>query len=168
MAGMDKRAAAMAIAAAVALAAPVAQRFEGYVPRARPDPVGVQTYCYGETANVDPARIYSRDECASKLRKRMGRDYAPKILACVPGFAAPERRQAFAAAIDASYNAGPKAFCASRMAESFNAGRWAQGCAGFRGWYVTARDRRTGQRVRLPGLVTRRDYESAFCARAAK
>lgn len=163
MARIDPRIAAAAIAAAVAVSAPLAQKWEGLVLKARPDPVGILTGCYGETEDIDPSRIYSQDECATKLRKRMARDYAPPILACVPAFAKPEHRHAFAASIDASYNAGPVAFCKSPMAKAFNAGNWRTGCAAFKGWYVSARDRRTGVRKVYRGLVNRRLDESALC-----
>lgn len=153
-----------AIAAAVAIAAPFAEPREGLATRPYLDPARILTVCYGETEGVE-ARIYSRDECAAKLRKRMARDYAPPVLACVPGLAEPRRRFAFAAAIDASYNAGPAAFCRSAMARQFNAGRWAQGCAAFRGWYVTARVK--GRAVRLRGLVERREAEAKLCLRSA-
>jgi hypothetical protein len=72
----------------------------------------------------------------------------------------------FGALLDASYNAGWAAACKSRMAVSFRAGDWAQGCAGFKGWYVTARNRTTGQRIMLKGLVRRRDAEAATCSSA--
>lgn len=162
MARIDKRTgsaiAAAAIAAAVAIAAPFAEPREGFAPRPYLDPARIVTYCYGETEGVE-ARIYSRDECAAKLRRRMARDYAPKILSCVPRFADPSKRYAFAASIDAAYNAGPVAFCKSPMARHFNAGHWAAGCDAFPGWYVTARG------VRLRGLVARREGEAALCRR---
>lgn len=157
---------AAVIAAAVLIAAPLATHFEGYVSRARPDPVGIPTVCYGETENVDPTRIYSKDECAVKLRGRMARDYAPKLLAssCLPQLGDPLRRNVFGALLDAAYNAGPAAVCKSRMAVSIRSGDWGAACAGLVGWYVTGRDRRTGQRIRLKGLVLRREAEAATCS----
>lgn len=161
----DRAAAATAaIAAAVAVAAPLTESFEGYSARVYRDPGGVPTYCYGETKDPDPTRIYARTECAAKMRKRMARDFGPPILRCVPGFIEPRRRKAFAASIDAAYNAGPAGFCRSPMAQAFRAGRWAQGCAAFRGWYVTQRIR--GVPTRLRGLVKRRDMEAKLCAGA--
>lgn len=152
-----------AIAAAVLVAAPLATQFEGYVAKAKPDPVGIPTYCYGETEKVDPARIYAKSECAALLRKRMAADYAPKILDCLPALVEPQRRYVFAALIDAAYNAGPVAVCKSRMAVSIRGGSWAGACQGFTGWYVTAKDRRTGVRKELPGLVRRRKAEAGVC-----
>ena len=137
--------------------APITQRFEGYEARAEPDPVGILTYCYGETAHVNPALVYSKDECAILMRVRMQKAFAPPLLNCVPDFANPRNHFAFEASLDASYNAGPRAVCRSEAARNFNNGRWAAGCASFPGWYVTARGRP------LKGLVTRREDEDKHC-----
>lgn len=159
------KAIAIAIAAATAAAVPLAQKWEGYRGKAYLDPASILTQCYGEARDVDPSRIYSKDECAAKLRKRMAADYAPALIECVPGFIDLARTNQFAALLDASYNAGPAAACRSPMAREFRAGRWELGCEYFDGWYVTARDRRTGARVRLRGLVNRRLDEAALCRR---
>lgn len=157
--------AALIAAACLAIAPFTAQR-EGYVAKARPDPAGIPTYCFGETAHVDPVRIYSRDECQLLLRRRLARDYAPRIAACVPGVAAdPRRLPAFEAMIDASYNAGPGALCSSSIARLARAGQWAAACNRFAGWRDTARDRRTRIVHRYPGLVARRAAERALCLR---
>lgn len=157
------KAIAIAIAAATAAAVPIAQRWEGYRGQAYLDPANILTQCYGETRDVDPSRIYSKDECATKLRARMAKDYAPALIECVPGFIDLAHTNRFAALLDASYNAGPSAACRSPMAREFRAGRWDLGCEYFDGWYVTARDRKTGARVRLRGLVNRRIDEAALC-----
>jgi lysozyme len=150
---------------AVAIAAAFAEPREGMVAKARPDPAGIPTYCFGETEKVDPSRIYTRSECSVLLRKRLALDYAPKILACLPQLERSDRVNAFGAFLDASYNAGPVAVCQSRMAAAVRADNLAAACAGFRGWYVTARDRRTGKRILLNGLVSRREGEAALCGK---
>lgn len=127
------------------------------------DPAKIATQCYGETRNVDWTRIYSKDECAAKLRARMAADYAPKIAQCLPTVVNERRVHVLAALLDAAYNAGPVAVCKSRMADSIRAGNWRAGCDGFHGWFTTARDRKTGARVALRGLVLRRDAEAAMC-----
>lgn len=144
-------------AAVVASVAPLTQHFEGYRGKAYRDPVGILTQCYGETAHVRPDLIYSKDECAAKLRARMAADYGPKIVACVPDLANPLNRLAYGAAVDASYNAGPSAVCRSPFAKAFNAGRWDQGCSLMVGWYATAKG------VPLPGLTARRKAERDYC-----
>jgi lysozyme len=126
------------------------------------DPAHILTVCYGETQGIDQAKIYSNDECAIRLRKRLAEDYAPRIIACLPELT--ERRiKVFGALLDAAYNAGPVAVCNSRMARSIHAGDWAGSCNGFYGWYATARDRRTGKRIQLRGLEIRRQKEAALC-----
>jgi lysozyme len=155
-----------AICAAAALAClPLTQGSEGLRNRPYLDPAHILTVCYGETQGIDPARIYSTDDCAGRLRRRLAQDYAPRIAAanCLPQVATERRVKVFAALLDAAYNAGPVAVCNSRMARSIRAGDWGGGCNGFAGWYTTARDRRTGQRMPLKGLVTRRGKEAALC-----
>lgn len=126
------------------------------------DPAHILTVCYGETQGIDRAKIYSTDECAARLRKRLAEDYAPRILACLPEL--DERRiKVFGALLDAAYNAGPVAVCNSRMARSIHADDWAGACNGFYGWYATARDRRSGKRIQLRGLEIRREKEAALC-----
>jgi lysozyme len=124
------------------------------------------TWCYGETEGK-PLAIYTKDQCGNLLRERMARDYAPKLLApsCLPQLAEPERRHEFAALIDASYNAGPVAVCKSPMVQRMRADNWVGGCNAFEGWYTTARNRKTGQRIQLRGLVIRRQDEKRLCLR---
>lgn len=157
--------AAAVCAAAAAACLPLTQSSEGLRNRAYLDPAHVLTVCYGETEGVDPARIYSNDECAAKLRHRLAQDYATKIVAanCLPQLADERRVKVFGALLDAAYNAGPAAVCSSRMARAIRAGNWAAGCDGFYGWYTTARNRKTGQRIALKGLVIRRQKEAALC-----
>jgi lysozyme len=146
---------APAIIAACALCAALTASYEGLRTKPYRDPIGKMTVCYGETERE--MRVYTKQECADLLKQRQQSNYAPAILKCVPAFIDERRRNAFAASIDAAYNAGIAAFCRSRMAASFNAGQWKQGCEGFRGWYVLAAGKK------LPGLVKRREAERALC-----
>ena len=144
------------IAAAILLAAPLTASFEGLRTKPYHDPGdGRLTVCYGETERT--MRTYTADECKMLLRSREASDYAPKVWGCVPQIIT--RREAFAASVDAAYNAGVAAFCRSPMARKFNAGDWAGGCAAFQNWRVTG-----GGRV-LPGLVRRRAAEARLCAK---
>lgn len=126
------------------------------------DPAHIVTWCYGETQGK-PKDRYTSGECAALLENRLARDYAPRIAQCLPQVADERRIKVFAALLDAAYNAGPVAVCNSRMARSIRAKDWVGGCNGFYGWYATARDRRTGQRIQLRGLVIRRQKEAALC-----
>lgn len=153
VAPVDRRGAAIAAACAVCLTMTAA--FEGLRTKPYKDVTGTPTVCYGDT-EVE-MRAYTADECGALLRKRMARDYAPRLVDCVPAFIRPENRNRFAALIDFSYNAGWSAACRSRMARSFNAGRWTEGCNGFEGYYVTSKG------VRLRGLERRRIAEKGLC-----
>jgi lysozyme len=150
---------AAAIVAACALTAGVTASFEGLRTKPYYDPAHVQTVCYGETERE--MRNYTPGECLALLKDRQSADYAPAIAKCVPDFADERHRYAFAASIDAAYNAGIAAFCKSRMARAFNAGAWRQGCDLFAGWYATARI--NGKPTPLPGLQRRRSAERALC-----
>lgn len=161
-AGPSKGAVALAIAAACAVCVPLTARKEGLELKPYRDPAAILTWCYGETQGK-PLAVYTKDECGALLRRRMARDYAPKVLNCLPALAAADRRNEFAALIDAAYNAGPVAVCRSPMVARMRAGQWTAGCAAFVGWYETARNRRTGKRIRLRGLVIRRADEKALC-----
>jgi lysozyme len=153
---------AAAIAAACVVCLPLTAAKEGLELKPYKDPAAIVTWCYGETQGK-PLAVYTKDQCGAMLRERMGRDYAPKVLACLPGLAAPNRRHEFAALIDAAYNAGPVAVCRSPMVQHMRAGNWIAGCRAFDGWYTTARNRKTGVRVRLRGLVIRRADERDLC-----
>ena len=156
---------ALAIAAAVAVATPLAQRWEGFFGKAYLDPVKVLTQCYGETRDIDPSKIYSKDECATKLRTRLARDYAPVLAKCMPVLVSDDwaaYSNIFGALLDASYNAGPGRVC-DRFASSVNHGELLATCNGLPTWMITARDRRTGVRKVYRGLVNRRRDEAAVC-----
>jgi lysozyme len=151
-------------ATAAALCAPLTMRSEGVRLKPYLDPAHVLTVCYGETHNIDPALIYSANQCTTMLRKRLAEDYAPRILQCLPELWDQQHIKVFGALLDAAYNAGSVAVCRSRMAVSIHAGNWGAACDGFYGWYTTATDRRTGQHIKLKGLVTRRAKEAVLCS----
>jgi len=98
-------------------------------------------------------RSYSPAECLALLKDRQAANYAPAIAKCVPAFADQRHRYAFAASIDASYNAGISAFCRSRMARTFNAGSWQHGCDLFLGWYATARINGSDGLIDVPAML---------------
>lgn len=162
MADLSRKQKTGAIGGACILACALTATFEGLVTHPNPDPGNphLQQVCYGDT-EVE-MRVYTPEECQVLLEARQQRDYAPVVLRCVPGFADSRRRYAFAASIDAAYNAGTAAFCKSRMARAFNAGQWVAGCNGFRGWYTTA----NGKPFR--GLVRRREAERSLCLKGAR
>lgn len=155
--------AAALCAAAAATCVVLTQGSEGLRHKAYLDPAHILTVCYGETHGIDPAKIYSTDQCAELLRRKLASEYAPPILDCIPQLAEPQRVKVFGALLDAAYNAGPGAVCSSRMARSIKAGMWVTGCKGFYGWRATAHDRRTGKVIQLRGLTIRRAKEATMC-----
>jgi lysozyme len=146
---------AAAIAAACLVCVPITARIEHYVPKAKPDPVGILTGCFGERvdmSDLDPSRIYTRSECADRLRKHLEAEYAPKVAACLPQLTAPDRKNEFAAMIDASYNGGPAGVCSSAMARLIKANQWEaarQEYKGFRIGSVTPKPVKGAMAVRL-------------------
>lgn len=158
-----RNAAALACAAAATACLSLTQSSEGVVHKATPDPAHILSVCYGDRYDIDPAKIYSTDECAVRLRHKLATVYAPPILACLPQLGDPKRVLVFAAFLDAAYNAGPAGVCGSRMARLLTAGQWGLACQGFYGWRATALDRKTHQRIALRGLQIRRGKEAALC-----
>jgi len=147
-----------AIAAAVALAAPLSMKWEGLRTNPYRDPVGIATVCYGETAV--PMREYNKDECSAMLKVRQTRSFAPIVLSAAPSLS--QHPHAFAASIDFAYNVG--SFRDTSMARAFRAGQWAKGCDAFMLYRFTHRD---GKLVELPGLAKRRMEEKALCMKDA-
>lgn len=177
---------AVVIATAVAIAAPIAERWEGYAAKPYLDPARIKTYCYGETdlAKLIAGHVYAKSECGKLLRERLARDYAPRILKCLPELAEPRRAYVFAALLDASYNAGPAAVCKSRMAIEIRRERWRSACDALPSWYVGATYRGSARPAaamraqgwrwtgtkwfkKFPGLVNRRNDERRVCLMGA-
>ena len=96
----QKRAAAAAIATAIAIPAEGLRRVAYY------DPPGILTVCYGSTTNVQKGRVYSLDECKSRLNSDMAKAIA-QVDACAPGLPV----NVLAAFGDAAYNLGPVIAC---------------------------------------------------------
>lgn len=129
--------------------------FEGYVPEAYQDPVGIWTKCWGDTDDVVPGTTYSFDECAKSLNDHT-LELAQPIMRCVPSLSE-QHPKVKAAAVSMAYNIGSGAFCKSSVARYFNAGDWEKGCRRIAEIYKTAKGRE------LPGLVRRRAMESQMC-----
>lgn len=129
--------------------------FEGYVPEAYQDPVGIWTKCWGDTNDVVPGSTYSFDECAESINREAVEHAAP-VLQCVPQLAdMPDKVKA--ASVSMAFNIGSYGFCTSSVARYFNAGEWERGCRRMAEIYKTAKGRE------LPGLVRRRMMESQMC-----
>lgn len=147
--------AAAAIAAVALFVTPFTGAHEGERLTPYKDIGGVWTVCGGETRVA--MRRYTHSECQAMLSRAIASDYAPPVLACVPQLAS--NRYAFAASIDAAYNAGSTGFCRSPMAARFRVRDWRGGCAAFNSWRATV----AGRPVR--GLANRRRDEAALCSK---
>lgn len=147
---------AVAVAAAIGIAIPA----EGLRQVAYRDPPGVLTVCYGETHNVDPAKVYSIDECKARLSASMLK--AVEIVEeCQPGLPV----HVLAAFGDAVYNLGPTIVCdpeRSTAARLLKAGQYAAACVQLGRWNKA---RIGGVMVELPGLTKRRNREANLCMR---
>lgn len=144
--------------AALAIALPLVAGAEGLRQYVYRDPVGIPTYCFGETANPEWGKRYSVAECKALLEPRV-QQAIDEVEACVPGLP-PNPLAAFASA---NYNLflGGGGFCKSGMARKANLGDVAGGCAVL--LQYTKATLPGGVRIELPGLVTRRREEYELC-----
>lgn len=139
------------LAAAIAIAANNLPNDEGvryYVYR---DPVGIPTYCVGETQNPQWGHKYTPEECRTILGGRL-KEFADGVLSCVTVPVSPQRMASF---IQFSYNIGTGGFCKSTLVKRINAGD-PNACDEMRKWTTAAG-------IRLQGLVNRRERERKLC-----
>lgn len=148
-----------ALAAAVLLATPLVEKWEGKRNDPYRDIVGVLTVCYGETANVERRR-YTDAECRAMLGKSL-RKHGEGVERCIRPDTPALTRAAF---YSFAYNVGTGAFCGSTLSRKARAGDFAGACAELSKWTL-ATDRKTGQKIRPRGLVNRRADERAMCER---
>ena len=149
---MDRRAAAAALAIALAIPAEGLRQYAYY------DPPGILTVCYGSTTNVERGKKYSLAECRERLDKDMN-SALDAVERCVPGL--PEN--VLAAFGDAVYNIGPRIACDTRQstaARLLKAGDIAGACAQLPRWNKA---KIAGVSVELPGLTKRRAAEKELC-----
>ena len=140
------------VAAAVSL--PLISQWEGFEDEVYLDAVGVPTYCYGETENVE-YRKYSHAECLERLAVRVQTGYIEPISKCAKNWEQyPLSVKASSASI--SYNIGTNGWCGSTMRKLFDKGKYVEGCKFMHHW------NKAGGKV-LRGLVNRRADEVEFC-----
>lgn len=152
-------AAAALTAAVISAVIPLTTRWEGTDLIAKRDLIGTGhplTYCHGQTV-VDGAvragQRFTPAQCDALLVKSLPK-YLNPLLACIKR---PVPVKVMGAALDAAYNAGPLAVCASPFVRHINAGDLKGACNSLPGWYVYA----SGMKVR--GLINRRLAEQKFC-----
>ena len=140
---------------AAALSVDMIADFEGYVPEAYRDPVGIWTKCFGDTQDVVPGATYTFDQCVESLNDAVYA-HAEPVMRCVPGLAG-QPYKVRAAFVSMAYNVGTHGFCASSVARYANAGDWERACRRMAEIYRTAKGKE------LPGLARRRRAASALC-----
>lgn len=144
------------LALPVALA--LARRFEGCRLTPYLCPAGVATIGYGSTRYLDGTSVTLRDPPISKmiaeglLLRSVERTYLPAVLLLCPWIDDPSR---LAAIIDFTYNLGCSRLKTSTLRKRINDGAWDQVPSELKKWTI-------GGGRKLPGLVTRRDAESAL------
>jgi len=140
------------MALALALSTPTIEQWEGTRTYPYRDIAGIWTVCTGETRVA--MRRYTPAECETMLRRAVEDEFAPAVIAAVPGLKS--RPYQLAATISLTYNIGTRGFARSTVARRFNAGNWKGGCDAFLMWVNAG-----GKRVQ--GLVNRRKAERELC-----
>jgi lysozyme len=149
----QKKAAAAAIATALAIPAEGLRRVAYY------DPPGILTVCRGHTGpDVVKGRVYSLAECDAFMTQDM-REAVRVTYACIPNAPVP----VLAAFSDAVFNIGPRIACDTKVstaARLLRDGNWAAACNELGKWNKA---RLAGVLVALPGLTKRRAAEKEVC-----
>lgn len=155
---MNRKAAALAIATAIAIPAEGLRR-AWYV-----DPASIITVCYGHTgSDIDKTKVYSLNECKALLSKDMNHA-VQAVDTCRPGLPV----NVLAAFSDAAYNVGEHIACdtsKSTAARLLAAGDYRGACNQLLRW---DKARVAGVLVPLPGLTKRREMERDVCLAGVK
>lgn len=154
---MNRKAAALAIATAIAMPA------EGLRQWAYRDPVGLPTICFGSTQGVKMGDFRTVPECKALLSKEMS-DVISRLDTCRPGLPV----NVLAAFSDAAYNVGEHIACdttKSTAARLLAAGDYRGACNQLLRW---DKARVAGVLVPLPGLTKRREMERDVCLAGLK
>lgn len=142
--------------AAAAIAASALIGLEGYTGGPYLDSAGVLTDCYGNTKDVRRDLVRSQAQCRALLNGEAMR-IGNYILTLTE---TPVSTRTLASYISFAYNVGDTAFRTSTLLKLHNQGRYREACEQMRRWvYITVR----GIKVRLQGLVNRREKEVELC-----
>lgn len=154
----QRRAAAAALATAIALPAEGLRRVAYY------DPPGILTACRGHTgSDVKANVVYSLAQCDQWMTDDMRKAVAI-VDKCQPGLPVP----ILAAFGDATFNSGPKIACnraESTAARKLDAKDYRGACMQILRW---DKARIFGVMVSLPGLTTRRNNEMELCLKGVQ
>lgn len=151
---------AVGVSAAVALATTaLIMPWEGLSLRTYRDPIGILTYCYGETTDAVAGRTYTSDQCTAILEARV-KGFEDSITHCLSGYPAlPTPTKA--ALISFTYNVGEGAACKSTLFRKVRLGDIRGACDELLRWT------KAGGRE-LKGLVNRRNAERRVCLQGVK
>ena len=135
-----------------AIAVTMVGGFEGLRQVVYLDPVGIKTWCFGETKGKPPTRRVSIEDCQAMLAASLQlASHAVDDCIRVP---LPDYRRA--AVVSFTYNVGRDAMCGSTLARKLNAGDIEGGCDELLRW-----DYAKG--IQWPGLTKRRQAERNMC-----
>ena len=138
--------------AAMVLAVPLVQKYEGTLLRSYRDPVGIVTACTGHTGpELKMGQTYTRQQCEDMLYKDLAQH--ADALACIRQPLTDGQRAAF---VSFAFNVGEGAFCGSTLVRKANAGDFDGACAELSRWTYAG-----GKQ--LPGLIKRRAAERQLC-----
>jgi lysozyme len=115
------------------------------------DPVGIPTYCFGETQGARLGDTYTPEQCKAKLGARV-EEFGRGVDRCVHTPMSASRK---AGLTSFSYNVGLEAFCRSTLVLKLNTGD-PLACDEMLRWTKA-------KGITLPGLVKRREQERALC-----
>ena len=145
------------VAAWVAVCVACTGAFEGLRTIAYRDPVGIPTFCFGETLHptgrpVQLGDTATANECKDLLAARV-LEFGNGVDRCLTRPARPNQKASYTSL---AYNIGITGFCKSSIAKKHNAGDDAGACEA-----ILLYDKARG--VTLPGLVKRRGEERRIC-----
>lgn len=123
------------------------------------DPVGIVTYCYGETGKdlygrtVKKGMTFSEEECLTILSKSVKRFEAIVDRYVKVNYASPYQK---AALISFTYSVGEGNLRSSTLLRQLNSGQHTAACEQLVRWVYA-------KKKKLPGLVNRRSEEMQWC-----
>ena len=142
------------VAAVLMAAAAFIQPWEGTVPKAYFDVVGVLTICTGHTGpDVYKGQEVSKAQCDALLVSDIGKTYT-QLAGCARSAVTPNQAVAL---LSLGFNIGGRALCRSTLMWMLNAGEpAAQWCKQILRW-----DKAGGRKIK--GLTRRREAETKLC-----
>ncbi|QHJ81036.1 MAG: hypothetical protein [Bacteriophage sp.] len=161
---INNRVIAGVFSAALLMAVPLVEKVEDVKHKVYIDIAGVPTVCAGITGkDVIMGKTYSTSECSALLAKhiKIASDYVDSRVKVKM----PDTMKA--AVYSFTFNVGRSAFGSSTMLKLINQGRYIDACNQLHRW-VYAKDPKTGKRVKVKGLVNRRNFEYEYCVKDLK